>query len=367
MRIAFLIIVFIHGLLHILGFLKGVGIYEVKELSLPISKLLAILWLLASFLLLLYGITFLLSTQYAWLVGCIALVLSQILIMLFWNDAKFGTLPNVLILIVCILSYGQFHFHKMTTRESASLLNQNQPSKAKIVTPNEIEALPIPVKTWLQNSGAVGKPFITKGKVIQEAKMKMKPEQEDWMDAKAVQYSTIDTPGFIWIVDVKMNALLNFQGRDQFKNGKGEMLIKLNSLFNVVNEEGKKLDEGTMQRYLGEMVWFPSLALSEYITWEKINDTTALATMDYKGTNASGTFYFNSAGDFVKFATFRFRDNEENSRRFEWILKVDRYKTFEGIKVPSSMSATWKLENRDWTWLRLEIKDLKYNENTVSE
>ncbi|MDN5330561.1 MAG: hypothetical protein PWP35_2348 [Bacteroidales bacterium] len=37
------------------------------------------------------------------------------------------------------------------------------------------------------------------------------------------------------------------------------MLIKVNSLIPVVNEKGNKLDEGTLQRYLGEIVWFPSL------------------------------------------------------------------------------------------------------------
>ena len=118
----------------------------------------------------------------------------------------------------------------------------------------------------------------------------MKPEQEKWMTASAIQYTTIDNPAFIWKVDVKMNSLLNFQGLDKFENGKGEMLIKINSLINVVNEQGKKLDEGTLQRYLGEMVWFPSLALSPYITWVQINDTTAKATMSYKGTHGSGTF-----------------------------------------------------------------------------
>jgi hypothetical protein len=367
MRIAFLIIVFIHGLLHILGFLKGFGIKEVKELSLPISKSFALLWLLASFILLIYAISYIRQTNYAWLIGFTAIILSQILIILFWKDARFGSLPNVLILLVSIVSYGQFNFQKMTTKETVSLLNQTKPPNERLVTPEDAKNLPTAVKKWLTNSGAIGKPFITKGKVVQEAKMKMKPEQEDWMYAQAVQYSTIDAPGFIWIVDVKMNSLLNFQGRDQFKNGKGEMLIKLNSLFNVVNETGNKLNEGTMQRYLGEMVWFPSLALSKYITWDKVNDTTALATMDYQGTKASGTFHFNSVGDFVKYSTFRFKDNDKDAERFEWILKVDRYEVFEGIKVPSSMTATWKLEDMDWTWLKLEIKDLKYNEKAVLE
>ncbi|MDP2067968.1 MAG: hypothetical protein Q8K04_03290 [Lutibacter sp.] len=82
------------------------------------------------------------------------------------------------------------------------------------------------MKNWLRNSGAVGQPFISVGKVTQKAEMKMKPKQEDWMSATATQYTTIDFPAFIWTVDVKMNSLFCAVGRDKFENGKGEMLIK---------------------------------------------------------------------------------------------------------------------------------------------
>lgn len=365
MRIAFLIIVLLHGLLHLLGFVKGFGLKEVKNLTMPISKPMGLLWLAATILFILYGISYFLHNKYSWILGILVILISQFLIIIFWKAARFGTLPNIIVLVVSIISYGHFSFQKMTSLESTALLSQTKNANSRQLSKNDIRELPKPIKKWLENSGAIGKPMITKAKVTQEAKMKMKPEQEDWLDAKAIQYSTIDVPGFIWTVDVKMNPLISFQGRDKYTGGNGEMLIKLFSLINVVNETGEKLNEGTLQRYLGEMVWFPSLAISNYISWESINDTTAKATMDYKGTKASGTFYFNSAGDFIKFSADRFKSNEKDSKRYEWILTVDDYKSFEGIKVPSKMKATWKLENMDWNWLKLEIMDIKYNENVA--
>ncbi|MGM0580861.1 MAG: DUF6544 family protein [Bacteroidota bacterium] len=365
MRIAFLIIVFFHGLLHLLGFVKGFGLKEVKELTLPISKPMGLLWLAASILFIFYGISFYLNNKYSWLLGILAVLISQLLIIIFWKDAKFGTLPNIIVLVMSIISYGHFNFQKMTAIESTTLLSQSKTSKAGQLSENDIKELPKPIKLWLKNSGAIGKPIITKGKVIQEAKMKMNTGQENWLDATAIQYSTIDVPAFIWTVDVEMNPLISFQGRDKYTDGKGEMLIKLYSLINVVNEKGEKLNEGTLQRFLGEMVWFPSLALSEYITWEQINDSTAKATMDYQGTKATGTFFFDSNGDFIQFTADRFKGNEADSKRYKWVLNVDDYKTFEGIKVPSKMNATWELEEMDWNWLKLEIVDIKYNENIV--
>jgi hypothetical protein len=363
MRIAFLIIVLLHGLIHLLGFVKGLGFKEVKELTLPISKPMGFVWLTATAFFLSYGILYLIHSKYAWFFGLAAVVISQILIIMFWKDAKFGTIPNILILFVSLASLGHHNFQKLVEQETNHLISQNKMIENRIIKENDIEALPEPVSNWLRNAGVVGKPFISIGKVTQTAGMKMKPEQENWMTAKAIQYTTIDNPAFIWTVDVKMNSLLTFQGRDKFENGKGKMLIKMNSLINVVNEQGEKLDEGTLQRYIGEMVWFPSLALSPYIAWEQIDDTTAKATMTYKGTSGSGTFHFNTNGDVTRFSALRYKGNDAEAKRHEWTINISEYKTFEGIKVPAKMTSTWKLDERNWTWLKLKVTDIKYNKN----
>ncbi|MCA6417017.1 MAG: hypothetical protein IM602_05350 [Cytophagales bacterium] len=363
MKIAFLIIVLLHGLIHLLGFVKGFELREVKELTLPISKTLGIVWLTLTFLFLTYGALYLLNSKYAWLIGLIAAILSQVLIIFFWKDAKFGTIPNIIILAVSIDSFGYYNFQKIIQQETTQLLNKNVSTENKPLNESDLTILPEPVKKWMRNSGVIGKPFISYGKVSQIAEIQMKPEQDNWMTATAIQYTAIDNPAFIWSVDVKMNNLLSFQGRDKFVNGKGEMLIKLNSLFNIVNERGAKLDEGTLQRYLGEMVWFPSLALSPYITWEQLDEHTAKATMTYKGTSGSGTFYFNSIGDVTKFSALRYKGNETDAKRYNWEMNISDYKTFKGIKVPAKMTSTWKLDDKDWTWLKMEVTDIKYNKN----
>lgn len=343
MRLALLIFIVVHGLIHTL------------------SKPTDLLWLVATVLFISFGILHFTNTRYAWAIGFIAVLVSQILIITFWKDAKFGTLPNLLILLVSIVSYGYHSFQELVQLETKDILHQSNLSDGAVVSENDISGLPLTVKNWLRRSGAVGKPFIRVGKVIQRAEMKLKPEQENWYPATAIQYSTIDVPAFIWVVDVKINEVLKFQGRDKFEKGKGEMLIKLNALINVVNEKGKKLDEGSLQRYLGEMAWFPSLALSPYITWKEVNDTTATAIMDYQGTRGSGTFYFNADGDFIKFSALRYKGNKANDKKYAWVLLVQEHKSFAGIRIPSKMTATWKLENEDWTWLRLEIEDMSYH------
>lgn len=361
MRTAFLIIVLLHGFIHFIGFVKGFGISEVKELTLPVSRPAGVLWMLAALLIISYGILQFADWEYAWTTGFIAVALSQTLIIIFRKDAIIGTLPNIIILSVLIVSFGNYSFQRLVQSETDAFLSRVRISDERIITENDIQELPPPVKNWIRHSGAVGKPFITSGRIIQQAEMKMKPGQKKWIKATALQYTSIEPSGFIWTVDAGMNSLLHFNGRDKYIDGKAEMLIKLNSLFTVVNEHGEKLNEATLQRYLGEMVWLPSLALSRHISWEQLADTAARALISHKGTTAAGIFYFNPEGDFIRFSALRYMGNDPDAQKFEWTLDVDEYNTFEGISVPSKMRATWKLPEVDWTWLKLEIKDIKYN------
>jgi hypothetical protein len=360
-RIAFIALVVVHALIHLLGFVKAYELKEVRELALPISKSMGIIWLVAALLLLTYGFLELSNARYAWLCGFAAVLLSQVLVFIFWKDARFGTLPNVLILVMSLMAFGTYRFQNMVKEETSRILAQGT-SGERLVLVDDLRTMPRPIQKWLRHSGMIGKPFLGMGRITQRAEMKMKPNQENWMSATATQFTNIDKPSFLWTTRVKMNGLLYFLGRDKFENGMGSMLIKMNSLFNVVNAEGEKIDEGSLQRYLGEMVWFPSMALSPYITWEAIDSNTAKATMEYNGTRGSGTFFFNEDGDFVQYSAQRFKGNEEDAIRYEWVLSVQEYREFHGIRIPSLMTATWKLPEGDWTWLKLEITDMKFDE-----
>ena len=361
MKYIFSILILLHGAIHIMGFLKGFKIAQISNLQMDISPASGLFWLIAFLLFALSAVGFALGKDF-WLYFVVpALIISIFLVISTWSDAKYGMIPNVIILTVAIFSFSSCSMNKMIARETEEILNATKTSEPVIITESAIQELPAPVQRWIRSTGIIGKPAINAARVSQKALMKMKPEQQDWQTARAEQYTTTNPPAFIWTVNMKMAPLIKIKGRDKFVAGKGEMLIKINSLINVVNEKGTRMDEGTLQRFLGELVWFPSLALSPYISWEAIDDSSAKATMTYKETTGSGTFYFNDKGDFVKFVALRFMGNKSDAKRYPWVLTVEDYAVFEGIKVPSKMKATWELEDGDWTWLDLEISSIEYN------
>ncbi|MFW6290272.1 MAG: DUF6544 family protein, partial [Mariniphaga sp.] len=170
-----------------------------------------------------------------------------------------------------------------------------------------------------------------------------------------------EQPSFIWTVRLKMMPLISITGRDRFIDGKGEMQMKLNGLVNLGKETGPKMDEGTLQRYLGETVWFPSAAVSPYIRWEEIDELSAKAIMSYKGTTGSGTFCFNEDGHFVKFVALRYMGNAPDAKRYEWIITANKHEQTNGITIPVDMDATWMLDTGPWTWCNIQITKTNYN------
>ena len=364
MKIIFAIIVFLHGLLHTFGLIKALNPTSISGMS-SIPKSYGVLWMFAAVLVIVFGVQYFLGSKHAPWVGLIAVLISEILILTYWNDARFGTIPNIFIFVVSLSLLGQHFFGGKIEEETVHILSENS-TESRLISDRDLTHLPSPVARWLTHCGMVGKPLITIGRVVQEAQMQMKQGKGGWKTANALQYSTLNTPAFIWCAEVNKGGVITFQGRDKFEDGHGHMIVKMNSLLSVVDERGEKLDEATLQRYLGEMVWFPSLALSPYVTWTEIDANTAVATLSYNGTTGSGTFFFNSEGDIVKYSALRYKDNDKNAKKYVWEMNICDYHDFEGIRVPSVASATWKLDEGDWTWLKLKVIDLKFNENAMA-
>lgn len=139
------------------------------------------------------------------------------------------------------------------------------------------------------------------------------------------------------------------------------MTIKLFSLIPVANaKNNEKVNQATLQRYLAEIVWFPSASLSPCIKWKSLSENSAMAIMEFKGAIGSGEFYFDKKGNFKKFVAMRYKDiNAEEPTK--WTVTATKTEERNGIKIPTECEASWELVNGKWTWLKLKLTDIQYN------
>lgn len=109
LKILFVVIVAIHGLIHLMGFAKAFKFSEMEQLTQPISKLQGLIWLVATLLFLALIPIYLLKKDWWWMIAIVAVIASQLVIFFSWQDAKFGTIANVIILVVAVFAFGQWN------------------------------------------------------------------------------------------------------------------------------------------------------------------------------------------------------------------------------------------------------------------
>jgi hypothetical protein len=360
-RFIFALIITLHGLIQFLGFLKAFRLSGIDQIFSTIPKTAGLFWLLACLLFVGAAIALILKKEWWWMVAGIGIVLSQVLIFMYWQETKFGTITNIIILVGCILAYGSWSFKGMVRNERQAFLSSVS-QNSSTVTQKEIGKLPAVVQRWLNNARIVDKLTIRTAYFRQTGHMKTSPNGS-WMPVEAEQYVRTAEPGFLWVADVRAAPFIHLAGRDKYMDGKGAMLIKLVSLFPVADSKGQKIDQGALLRYLAEMVWYPSAALEDYISWEQINSTSARATMSYGGVTASALFRINEQGQVKRIEAERYYDRKEGATLEMWLITIDAdsYQEFEGIRVPTRAQVTWRLVEGDFTWYKLEMTDLAYN------
>lgn len=368
MRIVIAALLCVHGLTHLIGVAKEWRWAEVPALSggttmkLPASASIAIgaLWL-ASCLALLAAATLLLAHHERWWVtAAIAIVISQLLVVYAWPDAKAGTLANVALAIAVLVgaSYGRFVadgdalIHELLVRTSGV--------PAAPVERAELERLPAPVARWLESAGVLGKPRAVNVRLKQRGGLRTSAEQA-FAPAQAEQYFSVNEPGFVWRVQVPM-LHVPIIGRDSYTGGHGRMQIKALGALTMVDARGEQIDQGTLLRFLGESVWFPSAALAPYIRWEAIDETSARAHMAYGGARASAVFYFDAQGRVERMRASRYLAQGDAPATLEpWAVRMRRWATVDDVVIPVEGDVTWELSAGDFTYYRWEITELQQN------
>ena len=359
--IVFGIVMALHGAIHLLGFVKGFDLAEVEALTIPISPAIGAVWLAAAVLFVvavgMYGF----GISSWWMVAAAAAVVSQVLALLHWGDAWAATIPNVAVLLVCAVGYGNWQFDRMV-RAELEAFRGDQTESAAPVDADRVARMPEPVERWLNYTQIVGQNQPGEVWLRQTGRMRTDPEG-GWMEVDAEQYVRLHRPGYLWLASVQAAPLIHLAGRDKLVDGRGEMLIELLSLFPVADASGPEIDQGSLVRYLAEIVWYPSAALEGYVTWKQVDANRAEATIEVGDLSATALFEVDDEGRVVSIEADRYYDRPEGATMERWIIDVpaDSYAAFDGVRVPTRASVSWMLDEK-YTWYELQIAALERRE-----
>lgn len=363
MRIFFFLLLTLHALIHLLGFVKAFNLVEVSQLTQGISKSAGAAWLLAAILLFGGAVLFLLKIEYWWLAAAPGIILSQVLIIISWTDAKFGTIANALILlplIISILNSLPSSFSNVYRAEVRKGLAHA--ASMPVVREEEIAHLPTPVQKYLRFAGVIGKPHVWNVRVRCTGQIRPKMDG-GWLDFESQQYNFFDNPARVFFIESSMYGL-PFDGLHAYVGPKAIMQIKVAAMVLVVDAKGPEMNQGETVTMFNDMcVIAPATLIDKNIHWESIDSLTAKATFTNEGKTISAMLCFNENGELINFTSDDRYQSEDGKvyKKYRWSTPMKNYKDIGGIKIASYGEASWQMPNGEFVYGKFNILDMEYN------
>ena len=224
-----------------------------------------------------------------------------------------------------------------------------------------IETLPGPVRRYLAR--AIGEQV----RAVRTVRLRHRGAFRTKLDGaflpiRGEQYFAADPPAFVWWGRVRVVPGLWFDARDRSVAGVGGVRAMAESSFTVVDSAGPEIDQGSLLRLLGEMVWFPTAFLDDrYVTWAAVDDQQARATLRVAGREVACVFHFGADDLPAAVSADRYRDVGGRAVSTPWSGDVADYRAVDCLLVPHRISAYWHVEGRRIPYAKFNLERLEHD------
>lgn len=362
MRIFLILLLFVHGLIHLMGFAKAFSPAAIPALTKEITKPAAILWLTAAVLFLITALLYLLNKTAWWIPAVAGILLSQLLIITVWKDARWGTVANLLILLAAVTGFAAWQF-ECSYKKDIALARQLQPSApASLLTEADLQKLPLPVQRYLSYCGCPGKPKVKSFRISFTGSIRQ-DEHSPWMPFTSEQYNFIEQPSRFFFMKAVMKKL-PVAGYHHYRNGKAVMDIRLLSLFKVQYQEGSQMNESETVTFFNDMCCLaPATLIDKRITWLRTDEDTVQARFTNGSISIEATLYFNKAGQLVNFISHnRYAQQKDGSmKQLPWSTPLKEYREVSGIRLAGYADAVYEYKTGPVVYGRFSITGAMYN------
>ncbi len=359
----FIFITLIHGLIHFMGFSKAFGYGNITQLTKEISKPIGIYWFIAALLFIFCVVLYIFKKDFWLYFAVIGVVLSQILILIHWNDAKFGTIANMFILLVTIIGFFQMKFKNEYKNEVKIGISQSRNLQKSILSDADMKHLPEQVKKYIRFTSSIGKPKIFNFKAEFSGKIRdhAKPV---WMKLSSEQYNFLKSPTRLFYLDAIMK-MMPVAGFHCFKNGKAFMDIRLLSKFKVEYQAGPEMDISESVTFFNDMcVLAPASLIDERITWSAPESNKVKAVFTNNNLSISAWLYFNERGELINFVSEdRYAIGEYGKPEIlKWSTPLRDYQFINGYRLATYAETIYSYPEGDFTYATFELKNVAYNQ-----
>ena len=364
MKIFFAVFLVVHGLIHLMGTAKAFGVADIPQLTQQIAGPLGILWLLAAALLLLAAILLFTWPQRWWVVGAGAVVVSQVVIVTSWSDARYGTIANIVALVgvaLGFLSQGPSSFRAEYDREIAQGLGRAVATP--LLTEADLAQLPTLVQRYIRLNGAVGQPRVQNFRARFHGQIRSGPSAR-WMSFTGEQYNFYDQPSRLFLMDASMFGV-PFQAFHRFVGPSATMRVKVASVVTMVDAKGPEMDEAETVTLFNDLcVFAPGALIGRGIRWQEIDPQTVGASFTNVSHTVRAVLSFNDRGeltDFVADGRAAASADGKSFTKMRWSTPLSDYREFGSHRLMARGEGIWHAPAGDYSYLRFDLDAIEYN------
>lgn len=287
-----------------------------------------------------------------------AIIISQIVIIASWPDAKFGTIANIIILTAAIFAWGSYHFENTFKKDVAANLQLSNALQNEMIVETDLLLLPLPVQRYLKYVGVPNTAKLKNIHIVFEGQMRDKGKA--FFSFTAEQYNFFDDPARLFFMKAKMFGAM-VPGYHRYRNATATMNIRLFGLFPVIKKSGKEMNTAQTVTLFNDMCLLaPASLINPNIKWQTVDDNTVKAVFTNKGISISATLYFNSKGQLINFIS-NDRIAVSDMKSYPFSTPVHAYKNINGFNLMSEADAVWHYPEGEFTYGKFRLKDICYN------
>lgn len=357
LKYLFAFILLIHGLIHFMGFAKAYNYGNITQITKDISKPNGIVWFLIAIVFVVATLLFLLKKESWPYIAFVALIISQILIITLWKDAKFGTIANIIVLMVAFASWSGQRFESTFSKDVKAHLLITNNIQTDLLTEADIQSLPLPVQKYMHYCAVVNKPKVKNMKVVFDGEMRDKGK--DWFKFTSVQYNFFENPTRLFFMKGKKFGI-SVPGYHCYQNVTATMQIKLFGLINVVNIKGEIMNKAETVTVFNDMcLMAPASLIDKRIEWAAIDSLSAKASFTNGINKISATLYFNKLGQLINFIS----DDRSaiDMKQYRFSTPVKDYSEIKGINIWKYGEAVWHYPDGEFVYGKFYLKSIEYN------
>ncbi len=360
MRIAVSIVLVLHGIISVMGFAKAFSLAALPQLLLPISKPMGVLWLASAALLVASGVGLLAQSSWCWIVALAGAALSQCAIIRAWSDARFGTLANILALLVALyaaFAWGPFGMHAEFERRSARALATAAPGA--MVTEADLAPLPALVQRYLRYVGAVGQrvPSVFRARFIGRMRGSA---SAPWMSFEAEQRTVLRPATRLFFMRATRSGV-PIDALHVYDTAAAQMRVKVLGVALMVNASGEQCSRSETVTLFNDLsIMAPAALIDPAIQWRARDDRSVDATFTNGPYAIRATLFFDAAGALVNFVSDDRPALAADNHSFiaqQWSTPIRAYRAQAGLRLASRGEVRYRAASGDYAYI--EFSDLQ--------